>query len=55
MQYPFLGMDLQFEWEEAKAFERQPDGSLFSWCERYRCYRHILDGIVSQFGISIEN
>lgn len=41
------GMDLQFEWEEVDAFVRQPDGSLFSWCERFRCYRHLIYGIVS--------
>ncbi|GAV80270.1 Anoctamin domain-containing protein [Cephalotus follicularis] len=42
-----IGMDLQFEWEEVKAFLRQPDGSLFSWCERYQCYRHLIYGIVN--------
>lgn len=41
------GVDLQFHWDEVEAFERQPDGSLFSWFERYCCYRHIIYGIVS--------
>ena len=45
--YFISGMDLQFEWEEVKAFVRQPDGSLFSWCERFHCYQHIIYGIVS--------
>lgn len=43
-----IGMDLQFEWEEVKAFVRQPDGSLFSWCERFHCYQHIIYGIVNK-------
>ncbi|KAH6793195.1 anoctamin-like protein [Perilla frutescens var. hirtella] len=42
-----IGMDLPFEWEEALAFIRLPDGSLFSWCERFRCYNHIIYGIVN--------
>uniref|UniRef100_A0A1S3ZGM4 Anoctamin-like protein At1g73020 n=1 Tax=Nicotiana tabacum TaxID=4097 RepID=A0A1S3ZGM4_TOBAC len=41
------GVDLQFHWDEVEAFERQPDGSLFSWFERYCCYRHIIYGIVN--------
>lgn len=41
-------MDLQFEWEEVEAFVRQPDGSLFSWCERFHCYHHLIYGIVSR-------
>ncbi|XP_015866251.3 anoctamin-like protein At1g73020 isoform X2 [Ziziphus jujuba] len=40
-----IGMELQFHWEEVKAFERQPDGSLFSWCERFYCYQHLIRGI----------
>lgn len=40
------GMDLQFEWDEREAFVRQPDGSLFSWCERLSCFHHIIYGIV---------
>ncbi|KAJ8553290.1 hypothetical protein K7X08_023968 [Anisodus acutangulus] len=41
------GVDLQFHWDEVEAYERQPDGSLFSWFERYCCYRHIIYGIVN--------
>ncbi|KAG2728877.1 hypothetical protein I3760_01G224200 [Carya illinoinensis] len=43
-----IGMDLQFEWEEVEAFVRQPDGSLFSWCERFHCYQHLIYGIVNK-------
>lgn len=43
------GVDLQFDWEEVDAFVRQPDGTLFSWCERFRFYRHLIYGIVSPF------
>ncbi|KAL9247412.1 hypothetical protein vseg_020847 [Gypsophila vaccaria] len=42
-----IGMDLAFEWDQVKAFVRQADGSLFSWCERYHCYHHLLYGIVN--------
>ena len=35
MLYSISGMDLQFEWEEVDAFVKQPDGSLFSWFERF--------------------
>lgn len=42
-------MDLLFELDEVNAFVRQPDGSLFSWCERFRCYHHLIYGIVSDF------
>ncbi|XP_011072472.1 anoctamin-like protein At1g73020 [Sesamum indicum] len=42
-----IGMDFPFEWDEASAFVRLPDGSLFSWCERFRCYNHIIYGIVN--------
>ncbi|KAK4481997.1 hypothetical protein RD792_012913 [Penstemon davidsonii] len=42
-----IGMDFPFEWDEVEAFVRQPDGSLFSWCERFRCYNHIIYGIVN--------
>lgn len=41
------GMELRFQWDEVDAFVRQPDGSLFSWCERFHCYRHLLYGVVS--------
>ncbi|KAJ8774096.1 hypothetical protein K2173_009527 [Erythroxylum novogranatense] len=43
----YIGMDLQFEWREVDAFFRQPDGSLFTWCERFQCYCHLLYGIVN--------
>ncbi|MCL7036085.1 hypothetical protein MKW94_024605 [Papaver nudicaule] len=44
----YIGMELQFEWEEIEAFVRQPDGSLFSWCERFRCFDHLIYGIVNK-------
>lgn len=52
-----IGVDVQFEWEEAEAFVRQPDGALFSWCERFRCYHHIIYGIVnkSESGIALSS
>ncbi|XP_074312415.1 anoctamin-like protein At1g73020 [Silene latifolia] len=43
-----IGMDLAFEWDQIKAFARQADGSLFSWCERYHCYQHMLSRIVNK-------
>ncbi|XWS16255.1 hypothetical protein CRYUN_Cryun34aG0069300 [Craigia yunnanensis] len=43
-----IGIDLQFEWEEVEAFVRQPDGSLFSWCERFQCYRHLIYDTVNK-------
>ncbi|KAI7735763.1 hypothetical protein M8C21_000525 [Ambrosia artemisiifolia] len=43
-----IGVDLQFEWDEADAFVKQSDGSLFSWCERFRCYNHMIYGIVNK-------
>ncbi|KAI4331262.1 hypothetical protein MLD38_029464 [Melastoma candidum] len=43
-----IGMDLQFKWEDVNAFVRQPDGSLFSWCERYHFYCHLIHGIVNR-------
>ncbi|XP_031385503.1 anoctamin-like protein At1g73020 isoform X2 [Punica granatum] len=43
-----IGMDLQFDWEEVDAFVRQPDGMLFSWCERFHFYRHLIYGIVNR-------
>ncbi|OIW04939.1 hypothetical protein TanjilG_15684 [Lupinus angustifolius] len=42
-----IGMDLQFEVEEVEAFVKQPDGSVFSWCERFQCYCHLIYGIVN--------
>ncbi|XP_026449204.1 anoctamin-like protein Os01g0706700 isoform X2 [Papaver somniferum] len=44
----YIGMELRFEWEEIEAFVRQPDGSLFSWCERFRCFNHLIYGIVNK-------
>ncbi|XP_039116444.1 anoctamin-like protein Os01g0706700 [Dioscorea cayenensis subsp. rotundata] len=44
----YIGMDLQFEWDQVTAFVRQPDGSLFSWLERYNCFRHLIYGIVNE-------
>ena len=41
------GMDLQFEVEDVEAFVKQPDGSVFSWCERFQCYCHLIYGMVS--------
>ncbi|GLU14381.1 hypothetical protein SLE2022_309560 [Rubroshorea leprosula] len=43
-----IGMDLQFEWENVDAFLRQPDGSLFSWCERFQCYYHLIYGTINR-------
>lgn len=43
----YIGLDLPFEKEQVDAFVKQTDGSLFSWCERYRCYRHLIYGIVN--------
>ncbi|XP_022723977.1 anoctamin-like protein At1g73020 [Durio zibethinus] len=43
-----IGIDLQFGWEDVEAFVRQPDGSLFSWCERFQCYRHLINETVNK-------
>ncbi|KAL8230308.1 hypothetical protein R6Q57_000085 [Mikania cordata] len=43
-----IGVDLRFEWDEADAFVKQSDGSLFSWCERFRCYDHMIYGIINR-------
>ncbi|CAH8331501.1 unnamed protein product [Eruca vesicaria subsp. sativa] len=45
-----LGMELPFEMQGSDAFIQQPDGSLFSWFERFRCYQHLLYGIVNCYG-----
>ncbi|KAL6564802.1 hypothetical protein OROMI_016252 [Orobanche minor] len=50
----FIGMDFPFEWDEAEAFIRLPDGSLFSWCERFRCYNHLIYGIVKDVRLVVE-
>ncbi|XP_006644585.1 anoctamin-like protein Os01g0706700 [Oryza brachyantha] len=44
----YIGMELQFEWDQVAAFVRQPDGSLFSWRERFACFRHLIYGIVNK-------
>ncbi|XVF86771.1 hypothetical protein PTKIN_Ptkin18bG0069600 [Pterospermum kingtungense] len=43
-----IGIDLQFEWEEVEAFVWQSDGSLFSWCERFECYRYLINETVNK-------
>ncbi|KAL5062793.1 hypothetical protein RYX36_024530 [Vicia faba] len=49
-----IGMDLQFEVEEVEAFVKQPDGSVFSWCERFHCYCHLIYGIVNNGNSAIK-
>ncbi|CAH9066613.1 unnamed protein product [Cuscuta epithymum] len=49
-----IGVDLQFEWDEVEAFSNQPDGSLFSWSERFNCYCYLLYKIVNE-GNSVRN
>lgn len=44
----YVGVDLPFDWDQVTAFVRQPDGSLFSWCERFSCFRHLIYGIVNK-------
>ncbi|KAL5227124.1 hypothetical protein ABZP36_015389 [Zizania latifolia] len=44
----YIGMELQFEWDQVAAFVRQPDGSLFSWRERFACFRHLIYGIMNK-------
>uniref|UniRef100_A0A0E0FRX3 Anoctamin transmembrane domain-containing protein n=1 Tax=Oryza nivara TaxID=4536 RepID=A0A0E0FRX3_ORYNI len=44
----YIGMELQFEWDQVGAFVRQPDGSLFSWRERFACFRHLIYSIVNK-------
>uniref|UniRef100_A0A803N057 Anoctamin transmembrane domain-containing protein n=1 Tax=Chenopodium quinoa TaxID=63459 RepID=A0A803N057_CHEQI len=48
-----IGMDLAFDWEQVKAFARQADGSLFSWCERHHCYHHLIYGIVNNSKVAV--
>ncbi|XP_010244337.1 PREDICTED: anoctamin-like protein At1g73020 [Nelumbo nucifera] len=43
-----IGMDLPFRWDEVEEFVRQPDGSLFSWAERFCCFQHLIYGIVNR-------
>ncbi|KAI4355543.1 hypothetical protein L6164_004304 [Bauhinia variegata] len=42
-----IGMDLQFQVEDSEAFVKQPDGSTFSWYERFQCYCHLIYGLVN--------
>ncbi|KAI4329178.1 hypothetical protein L6164_021470 [Bauhinia variegata] len=42
-----IGMDLQFQIEDLDAFVKQPDGSTFSWHERFQCYFHLIYGLVN--------
>uniref|UniRef100_A0ACD5VIR8 Uncharacterized protein n=1 Tax=Avena sativa TaxID=4498 RepID=A0ACD5VIR8_AVESA len=44
----YIGMELQFEWDQVAAFVTQPDGSLFSWRERFTCFRYLIYGIVNK-------
>ncbi|XP_072993599.1 anoctamin-like protein Os01g0706700 isoform X2 [Typha latifolia] len=44
----YIGMELQFEWDQVAAFVRQPDGSLFSWCERFNLFHYLMYGIVNK-------
>ncbi|KAG5380903.1 hypothetical protein IGI04_028745 [Brassica rapa subsp. trilocularis] len=48
-----LGIDLPFEVQGSEAFFRQPDGSLFSWFERFHCYQHLIYGIVNSDGYDV--
>ncbi|XP_010690081.2 anoctamin-like protein At1g73020 [Beta vulgaris subsp. vulgaris] len=48
-----IGMDLAFDWDQVKAFARQADGSLFSWCERHHCYHHLIHGIVNRSKLAV--
>ncbi|KAL2937678.1 hypothetical protein RDABS01_021127 [Bienertia sinuspersici] len=48
-----IGMDLAFDWDQVKAFARQADGSLFSWCERHHCYHHLIHGIVNKSNLAV--
>uniref|UniRef100_A0ACD5VQ38 Uncharacterized protein n=1 Tax=Avena sativa TaxID=4498 RepID=A0ACD5VQ38_AVESA len=47
------GMELQFEWDQVAAFVTQPDGQLFSWRERFTCFRYLIYGIVNKTGSKI--
>ncbi|AQK97737.1 Anoctamin-like protein [Zea mays] len=44
----YIGMELQFQSDQVAAFVRQTDGSLFSWRERYSCFRYLIYGIVNK-------
>ncbi|KAM0911250.1 hypothetical protein ACQ4PT_013626 [Festuca glaucescens] len=49
----YIGMELQFEWDQVAAFVTQPDGSLFSWRERFTCFRYLIYGIVNKMDSEI--
>ncbi|CAN6441501.1 unnamed protein product [Victoria cruziana] len=49
----YIGVDVQFEWEQFSAFLRQRDGSLFSWRERFRCYKHMMKQIVNSTDLAV--
>ncbi|XP_078431998.1 anoctamin-like protein [Wolffia australiana] len=53
MKLTHIGVELRFDWDQEAAFIRQPDGSLFSWCERFLCYQHLLYQIVNTTGSTI--
>ncbi|CAA7402873.1 unnamed protein product [Spirodela intermedia] len=48
MKLTHIGVDLRFDWDQEPAFVRQPDGSLFSWCERFCCFQHLIYRIVNR-------
>ncbi|XP_031488780.1 anoctamin-like protein Os01g0706700 isoform X2 [Nymphaea colorata] len=48
-----IGMDLQFEWDQVSAFIRQRDGSLFSWRERFRCYKYMMKQVVNSTDLAV--
>ncbi|MCO5597813.1 hypothetical protein L7F22_051897 [Adiantum nelumboides] len=46
-----FGLDVPFEWDERDAFVRQAEHhSLFSWEERHRCLRSLLNQVVNSTG-----
>ncbi|XP_057828563.2 anoctamin-like protein Os01g0706700 isoform X2 [Cryptomeria japonica] len=46
-------MDIQFDWERRDAFVRQPNGTLFSWSERYQCLIHLSYGVVNELNVHV--
>ncbi|KAL4194479.1 hypothetical protein AMTRI_Chr05g59500 [Amborella trichopoda] len=50
----YIGMDLQFESDQAAAFVRQPDGTLFSWSERFCCYNHLIYAVENKTGATVK-
>ncbi|KAH9300543.1 hypothetical protein KI387_012126, partial [Taxus chinensis] len=49
-----IGMDIQFDWERRDAFVQQPNGSLFSWSERYQCLAHLIFGVVNESSVPVK-